>query len=282
MYYYIIDPQKINQKHFERVQNQLYSSVSELKISGEMTRVTGIRTIRQLVETAVMRGATTLVAVGHDSTVQEIINEVQDKEMAIGYVPVQDSEISKVLGITDVVSACQALAHRRVEQLDLGTVQNSFFFTKLGIGSNIDSLQGNSIFDFAKFSAAANVKPVPIKMEIDGQFSVEFEVAIGAIFNSRAVKPQGSKIADPTDGLLDILLLPRISSFDAWKYRNEIAEGCLERIPGRAIMHGKNISIISPEGLPFYVGDRTIAKAPVTVSLAQKQVRMIIGKDRTF
>src|SRR5688500_11327031 len=122
MYYYIIDPQKINQKTFERVQNQLYSSVSELKISGEMSRVTPLRTVNQLVDTAFMRGATTIVAVGHDSTVQEIINVLGDREMTIGYVPVVESELSKVLGISDIPNACKNLAQRRTEVLDLGKI----------------------------------------------------------------------------------------------------------------------------------------------------------------
>jgi diacylglycerol kinase family enzyme len=118
-------------------------------------------------------------------------------------------------------------------------------------------------------------------MEIDGQFSAEFEVAIGAIFNSRAAKCEG-KVADPTDGLLDVLLLPRITSFNAWKYRAELASGCLEKIPGCAVMHGRRITVSAPDGLPFYVGEKTLAKAPAIVEALPKRIRMIIGKDRTF
>src|SRR5689334_15601618 len=123
MYHYIIDPQKTSQKVFERVQNQLYSSVSELRISGEMVRVTSLRSMGHLVDEAINRGATTIVGVGHDSTIQEIINAVGERDVAIGYVPIEDSELSKILGINGVVNACEHLAHRRVEVLDLGVVQ---------------------------------------------------------------------------------------------------------------------------------------------------------------
>jgi diacylglycerol kinase family enzyme len=281
MYYYIIDPQKIHQKAFERVQNQLYSSVSELKISGEMSRVTPLRTINQLVETAVMRGATTIVAVGHDSTVQEIIDAIGERELAVGYVPLEDTEMARVLGVGDVPTACRNLAQRRTEILDLGKIHSHYFFTKLGVGVDLAQVSPQSMFDFSRFGQAAELKPVPVRLEIDGEYTAEFEVAIGAIFNSRATKCD-ERIADPTDGVLDVLLLPRIGSMDAWKYRNDLASGCLERIPGCAVIHGKRIVISSPAGLPFFIGSKTAAKAPAVIEIIPKKIRMIIGKDRMF
>jgi diacylglycerol kinase family enzyme len=281
MYHYIIDPQKIDQRSFERVQNQLYSCLSQLRISGEITRVTTLRSVAQLVESAISRGATTVVAVGHDSTVQEIVNAVGERDVTIGYVPLRDSELSRILGLTDVVNSCHSLAHRRVESLDLGQIQSNYFLTKVGLGVKLDALQPSSVFDFSKFNQASSLSAVPIKMEIDGQFSAEFEVVIGAIFNSRAARGEG-KVANPTDGLLDVLLLPRLTSMNAWRYRNELGSGCLEKIPGCAVMHGKRITVSAPDGLPFYVGDKTLAKAPAIVEALPKRIRMIIGKDRTF
>ncbi len=281
MYYYIIDPQKTSQRDFDRVQTQLYSCLSEHRISGELTRVTPLRTVAQLVETAMLRGTTTLVAVGHDSTLQEVINSVGDREVAIGYVPVQESEMSKALGIGDVISSCRSLAQRRIAVLDVGQIQNTFFFTKVGVGVSLESLQAKSLFDFSKFSAAAQLKPVPIRMEIDGQFSVEFEVAVGGIFNTRAARGE-NHIADPTDGILDILLLPRISSMDAWKYRAELMNGQLEKIPGCAVMHGRKIIVSGQAGVPFFVGEKTVAKAPSVIQIATHKVKMVVGKDRMF
>lgn len=238
MYYYIIDPQNIDQRTFERVQNQLYSSLSEHKISGEMTRVTSLRSIGQLVESAVQRGATTIVAVGHDNTVQEIINAVGEQDLAVGYIPLLPSEISEIIGAGDVVNACRILAQRRTEVLDLGRIVNNYFFTKVSINKTLESLQAKSIFSFSKFSEAASLKSIPIKLEVDGLYQAEFETAIGLIVNSRAGKlgldegSRGGKLADPTDGILDILLLPQLSSYDAWKYRKELGSGGLEKIPG--------------------------------------------------
>lgn len=282
MYYYIIDPQKTSQKNFERVQNQLYSSVAELRISGEMTRVTSLRTIAQLVDTAMMRGATTIVAVGNDNTLQDIINAVGEKDVAVGYVPMENSELSVILGIPDIKSACQSLAQRRIEVLDLGQVQGAYFFSKISIGVSLESVQAKSLFDFSKFSEASKLKGVPIKMVVDGQYSAQFNVAIGTVFNSRAAKCSESGIASPTDGVLDVLLLPSLTSFEAWKYRNELATGCLEKIPGCAVIHGKQILFSSMDGVSFYIGERVIAKTPINIEVIPNKIKMVVGKDRMF
>src|SRR5438045_2952826 len=98
MYYYIVDPQKISQREFERVQNQLYSSLSEYRVFGEVMRVTGLRTINQLVENAFAHQAKTIVAVGSDDTLHDVINAIKGREMMVGFVPISETEIGKILG----------------------------------------------------------------------------------------------------------------------------------------------------------------------------------------
>lgn len=286
MYYYIVDPQKIDQKSFERVQNQLYSSLAELKISGEMTRVTSLRSMTQLVDSAVERGATTIVAVGHDSTVQEIINAVGEKDVTVGYVPLENSEIAEILGAGDVVTACKNLAQRRVEMLDLGRIGNNYFFTKVSINASLESVKPRSIFDLNKFGELANTKPARIRLNIDEQFRAETEIVLGLVVNSRAgsrvEEGIGRGLADPTDGILDILLLPKISSYDAWKFRKEIGAGELEKIPGCTVMHGRQVRIMGDEDLAMYIGERAAAKSQAVLEALPRKIRMIVGKDRSF
>src|SRR6185295_13895774 len=99
MYYYIVDPGKISQRDFERVQNQLYSSVSEFRVSGEIARATGLRTIGQLVESAFAHQAKTIIAVGSDETLQTVINAVGSREVVIGFIPIIPTEMGEILGI---------------------------------------------------------------------------------------------------------------------------------------------------------------------------------------
>ncbi len=56
MYYYILDPQNIADKTFEERQIALQGYLAEFKINGEIGRVTSLRSIQSLVETASERG----------------------------------------------------------------------------------------------------------------------------------------------------------------------------------------------------------------------------------
>ncbi len=110
MYYYIVDPQQLSQKEFERVQNILYSSLSEFRISGEVVRTTGLRTVQQLVENAFSHEARTIVAVGSDETLNEVINAVGKREMVVGFIPIVASELAKIFGIKDIAHAVKTIA----------------------------------------------------------------------------------------------------------------------------------------------------------------------------
>src|SRR6185295_12208341 len=143
MYYYIVDPGKISQSEFERVQNQLYSSVSEFRVSGEVVRVTTLRTINQLVENAFSHNATTIVAVGGDDTLQSVINAVGRRDVTIGFVPITKSNVAEILGIKSIQQAAKTLGARRIEELDLGNVNGNLFLSKLSFGV---ALAGNKGF----------------------------------------------------------------------------------------------------------------------------------------
>src|SRR5205814_2288520 len=107
---YIVEPQKISQKEFDRVQNVLYSSLSEFRIAGEVVRSTGVRSVAQLVENAFAHEAKTIVAVGDDDTLHAVINAVNRREMVVGFIPLTESPLSDLLGVKDILQAAKTIA----------------------------------------------------------------------------------------------------------------------------------------------------------------------------
>ncbi len=249
MYYYIVDPQKISQSDFERVQNSLYSSLSDYRISGEVMRVTGLRTINQLVENAFAHGVKTLVAVGSDETLHDVINASGSREVTFGYIPLIETEIAEMLGIKSIDQAAKTIGARRITELDLGRVNNNFFLSKLSFGT-----------DSAEFE---------VKFAIDGQFQASTKVVSGVISNNQA-----------GDGVADISLLPKLGRWNAFKFRRQIQTGDFSGIPNSSLIHANRIEIAWPEGLPLRVGSRVIAKTPAVIEIVPKALRIIVGKDR--
>lgn len=281
MYYYIIDPSKLNQRSFDRVQNELYSCLSEYRISGETTRVTGLRTIPQLTEVAFSHGVKTLVAVGDDDTLQEMISAVAGRDITLGYIPLFDSELSRILGIRSIESACKTIAARRVELLDTGIVNGAPFLTRLSFGLSLSG-RDLGLFGTRMFGKLANLPEFEVRFSADGKYQGSLSVIGGLILNTRAGEGESAGIANPTDGLFDVLLLPRLSRYRLYQYRKHLSTGCYEKIPGSSLLHLKTIEILNPEGLPLRSGNKAVAKSPATVELKPKTLKLIVGKERTF
>lgn len=279
MYYYIIDPAKLNQKSFDRVQNELYSCLSEYRISGETTRVTGLRTIPQLTEIAFSHGVKTLVAVGSDDTLQEIISAVGGRDVTIGFIPLFETELARILGIRDIESACKIIAARRVELLDTGIANNAPFLTKLSFG--LDFKESDlGWFGSKLIGKLGNLPAYEVRFSAEGKYNGSLEAVAGLILNTREIGERG--IANPTDGVFDVVLLPKLTRAQIFKHRKHIASGCLEEVPGSSLLHLKRIEILSPEGLPLRSGNKSIAKTPAIVEVKPKTLKIIVGRERTF
>lgn len=293
MHYYIVDPQKISQREFERVQNLLYSSLSQYRVSGEVVRATGLRTINQLVENAFAHGARTIVAVGSDDTLHDIINAVRDRDIIVGFIPIFDTEIGEILGIKTIANAAKIIGSRRIEELDLVSVNNppaaqvseragNYFLSKLTFG--LSTYQGSGalgLFNFKLLQSLFNLPVFEIKFSVDGQYQATVSAVAGLIINSRGGECTASS-SDPTDGVVDIMLLPKLSRIKILKYYKHILSGCFEQIPEASVIHANKLEISLPASLPLRSGSRIIAKTPAVIEVRPKALKIIVGKDRKF
>lgn len=278
MYYYIVDPEHLNQRQFERVQNQLYSCLSEYRISGETTRVTSLRTVNQLVENAFSHGVKTLVAVGGDETLFDLINAIKGREVVIGFIPIYDSEIAQVLGVRDIDHACKTIASRRIMNLDVGNINQSLFLTKLSFGVNLTQ---TNPFSFKLIQQLFNLPVFEVKFTTQ-DYKATLKVVGGQVINSRGNNCSQANLGNPTDGILDVLLLPKLERMQLIRHRRDIVKGCFESISESSLLHLNKIEITSPDGLPLRVGNRIIAKTPATIEILPKAIKIIAGKDRKF
>src|SRR5947208_682989 len=87
MYYYIINPSAgggaINQ-----IQDKLRARLQTLGISGEFAKTTGPGDATKMAAAAISSGATTVVAVGGDGTVNEVVNGISKDQVAVGIIPI--------------------------------------------------------------------------------------------------------------------------------------------------------------------------------------------------
>lgn len=102
MYYYIVNP-AAGGGLINSIQDRLKASLNQLNIDGEFAKTLGPGDALKITETAVDKGATTIVAVGGGETVNEVIAAVykaNHPEVAIGIIPTgKQNWLAQYLGI---------------------------------------------------------------------------------------------------------------------------------------------------------------------------------------
>ena len=138
MYYYIINPSAGNGK-INKIQEKLKGVLSNLGIAGEFVKSTGPGDIPKLTEIGIKKGYSTIVAIGGDSTANEVLNYMPNDKTAFGIIPVGKTNIlASSLGIAGWMEACQILAARKTHRVNIGKITtnegNRYFINKIAIG----------------------------------------------------------------------------------------------------------------------------------------------------
>jgi diacylglycerol kinase (ATP) len=290
MYYYIINPASGGGK-INKVQEKLKERLKELGIAGEFAKSTGPGDIARLTKMAIDRNYKTIVAVGGDGTINEIINSIGVARVALGIIPMGScNELANMLGIADWQTACNILAARKVEEVDLGLINDKLFVTAASIGFD------NLLFDIkrnqrtgtwgkfaytAKLSAAArSYKSLHLVFNFDDKYSVETDCFNFSLSNSAFLTylPQKSK---PQDNMLDAVLISRLSHGDAIKYGRGTLD--LSKKFGQvSVFHTKKIKVTSKDPVTVSADGKPVAETPVTIEVSDRKLRVIVSKKRHF
>jgi diacylglycerol kinase family enzyme len=280
MYYYILDPQNIDPAKFERQQVELQGLLAEFKIGGEMSRVTSLRTIQDLVEIASERGAKTLIACGTDDTFNLMLSYLRGRDFTVGFIPFDEqSYLSRILGIDSLHTAAKTIAARRIEKIDLAVMAQTYFISYVEFGVASTKLKNLSWWNSIR---ALSVPSYNISIRIDNSYTMNIDCLGGIIANTRATSSTSEAIANPTDGYLDLLILEKLGKVDMVRFKEAIIEGTLEKIPNTSVIKCKRIDFLEPRGFPLSMAGRVFTKVPASIEIIPRRLRMIVGKGRTF
>ena len=280
MYYYILDQGNISVDKFEKLQTQLQGYLTEFKISGEVARVTPLRSIADLVDTASQRGATTLVACGNDDTFNIMLAALKGRDFTLGYIPlVEDSYLSNILGVPNIYGGIKTIAGRRIEHMDLARIAGNYFISYLEFGILSRNLKAASWWSGIKMLSE---EPKKFTLRIDDSYTLNIEALGGMIANTRSTSCNTESIANPTDGVLDLLILEKLTKSQMLRYKNAIATGCLEKAPKTTVIKCKKVQFLEPQNFNLTMLGRVIAKFPTAVEIIPNRLKMIVGRNRTF
>ena len=141
MHIYIYD-NFLNEKKYQSVIAKIETRITDLGLNGKIIRLGVMNSIYNAIENEIKKGAKTIIAVGNDNLLNQVINSViksslinKTIQVPIGFIPVgkNNNELSKFLGIDYDDNACDILSARRIKQLSLGKINDLFFLFNVSI-----------------------------------------------------------------------------------------------------------------------------------------------------
>jgi diacylglycerol kinase family enzyme len=245
MYYYIMEPAGGKAAAW---QERVKTILGDLGIAGETVTPSPARTIEELASLGVVKGYSTIVAVGSEKLVNKIvttiINQKESQEIVLGIIPDNyESSLAKKIKVKDLKDACETLKYRKLETISACFIEpNKYFLTEAILESN---------------------RPV------DAYITTPF-VKAGLPFNKITIRPglkmyiSDNSTQSSKGGIFSFL-------FGKNKQSSDI---------NSSFFHTKRLKIETlDQTMPVKVDDEVISKTPIVCENRPKALKIIVARD---
>jgi len=233
-----------------------------------------------------------IIAIGGDGTLFEVINgllkKYQSFDLPVGQIPVgTGNSFIKDLAIQTIEDAIEKIAGGTSRKVDVGFFKypegEHYFINLLGTGfvANVAHRAGKYkafgplSYVIGVFEEVARLKSVPMEITIDGKV-YQREYIFTEICNS--TKTGGNMIMAPDakidDGLLDIILLNRISRLNLLKVFPQIFKGTHVNDSHVETFKGKHIKIITETLQRLTPDGEVFGSTPIEVFILPNKITM--------
>ncbi len=245
---------------------------------------------RDRLRAAVMRRPSGVLALGGDGTVHLAVGAVAGTGIPLGIVPLgTGNDVARCLGVprdpttaaAAVVADLRSGAGRR---FDAATAGERWFAGVLAAGfdarvnERANALRwprGPRRYDLATIAELASFRPLPYDLELDGE-RTSLQGMLVAIGNIESYGG-GLRIAHgarPDDGLLDVLIVHRVSRAVLLQIFPSVRGGGHLRHPGVEIRRARVVKVSAPGVIAYADGER-VAALPLTVTVHPGALRMV-------
>lgn len=250
MHVYIYDS-FLNHSKYNSLLAKIETRITDLGLNGKICRLGAIKNFNNTIQGEIARGAKTIIAVGNDATVSQVVNALAGSEVPLGIIPIgkENNLIASALGIDIDLTACDVLSARRVEQLDLGEVNGLYFLTEASITTD------------------------QTMVEINQDYTIEIlepgEVKIVNLPLNRLDLPEAAKF-NPQDKHLELYI------------KTSAPKKLLKKgAAGQSVFSFKRLSIQNNQH-SLLLDNLTELQLPATVSISNFTINVIVGKNRNF
>jgi len=256
----------------------------------------------RLTREAIAGGAQTVLAVGGDGTLSEVVNGLFDaagqplRPVTVGLLPAgSGGDFRRTLGIPGSFAGAIAVLERgEVRTLDLGRVtyadgsrRHFANIADCGVGGEVVArvnrgprrAGGSVTFLYHALRSLMSYAARPVRLEVDGQ--VWGGTVQNVVFANGQYFGGGMRVApdaDPTDGLLDVVVVESSSRSSTLRGMARIYRGRHLGHPGVISLRGRHMRVesMAPAApLRFDVDGEDIGATPATVECLPGALRLL-------
>lgn len=286
MYYYIYD-QFLSHKKYDKILAQIESKITDLGIKDRILKMSILKSIPELVTDALRKGASTIVIVGNDQTINQVVNLIADRDVLLGIIPIEsgkltdnryktENSIANFLGISDPLEACDIISARKVETINLGEINNNYFISSVKVFEHNLQIKCNNKFTITPMSSDCMLGVYNFLPELD----IENIDLKSTAPRKVASLPRGKKYFNPQDNFLEVVVEPKDK-----KALTKIFKSVKKGKQPDSIFRVKKVSVKStqPEKQGSVLVDNfRILKTPLDIKVSDKKLDIIVGKERKF
>ncbi len=244
---------------------------------------------RELAAQAVIDGFGTVVSVGGDGTIREIINGLVGSALTLGVIPAgTGNDFARTMTIpANPEAALALLPAKTVRTIDLGVVNGEYFVNVGGVGFDAEvvndvntsrwRLRGGGAYALSVLKVLWQYHPAPVRIEIDGRIQHE-TIYIAAVANGKYYGG-GMMVAPgavPDDGQCELCLVKKLSKLGFLRAFPSVFKGKHGSHPAVSFAQGREIIVTSEIPLVVHADGEIIGRVPARFSLRPGALRVIV------
>lgn len=254
---------------------------------------------RQLAAKAVGDGFDRIVAAGGDGTVSEVMNGVMNQggDVVLGIIPLgTGNDLARTLALPDdprdALAFVLADHHVALDLIKVSTSGRTVYGINAAAGGftgQIDEIMtpemkatwGPLAYLFGAVSALPNLRDYRTRLSLDGDSAQDVDALNIIVANGRSIGggKRVAPLADPTDGLLDVVVVKQAAPLELAGLAARFVAGEHLDSPHVIYRRVRRAHVASDPGMWFNVDGELLAKEPLTFEVVPGALRVAVGAD---
>jgi YegS/Rv2252/BmrU family lipid kinase len=239
----------------------------------------------QFAQKAIAAGASRIIAVGGDGTINEVASALVGTHIPLGIIPIGSGNgLARHLKIPLKINKALQLAKEGIPQkMDVGLLNDKYFFCTAGIGfdacvaNEFAKGNGRGLLNYVKATLKTIFNYQPIEISInDGPMETVFSLTI-ANANQFGNNAYISPLSDVQDGLLEVVKIYRIGLLRAFFIAIRLFKGNIHESNKVTITATKSIHINYKKDAPFHLDGESIitTRSDLAIKIIPKALNVI-------